>query len=276
MNSNNPYYNDPIYRIENILPAKFQNQKNFIVIPSINLVTAVWNIEDPSVMSDFILWKPEGIEDGLKEMSVHYYGSSKIGEKGNTIIYGHSSQFYMPNEDPQKSTIGNVFKLLSLVKHDDTIYTIEKVDNKYKIASFKVQQQWVIKPEYVNILKQDNEGNQLTLLTCHPVGKSTDRYVVIAKPQSSLIDINYDDLIDQLSLKEKISLRSMAEKMKQKHQQSDQRIELLIHKISLLREPNKTRTDISPNLREQKDIMLQYLIYHLILDKSTTTSSSQK
>jgi len=134
----------------------------------------------------------------------------------------------------------------------------------------------VIKPEYVNILKQDNEGNQLTLLTCHPVGKSTDRYVVIAKPQSSLIDINYDDLIDQLSLKEKISLRSMAEKMKQKHQQSDQRIELLIHKISLLRETNKTRTDISPNLREQKDIMLQYLIYHLILDKSTTTSSSQK
>jgi len=68
----------------------------------------------------------------------------------------------------------------------------------------------------------------------------------------------------------------MAEKMKQKHQQSDQRIELLIHKISLLRETNKTRTDISPNLREQKDIMLQYLIYHLILDKSTTTSSSQK
>lgn len=255
-----PHYKDPLYRIEHILPPKYLHYTKFFVAPSIGSVVAIKDIENPTELDRFILGKPIDIQDQLTETIVHYAGSAGIGKGGNTVLVGHSSQYQLPDQD--KNNIGNAFKLLPLLEKDDVFYLVERVKGEYKTYTYTVTKKSIVNPSDAKILQQNNQGNKVTLLTCYPIGSSKQRLVVEAKPVSILIDIRYSDLLNKLSARQKIQLRSMAQKYKN-NIQNERALNLLINQIHQTRLQIKGQADLNSDTKERMDSTLQYLIYEL-------------
>lgn len=260
LSTEDPHYNDPLYRVENILPSKYIHYTKFFVAPSIGSVVAIKDIENPTELEHFILWKPGNIQEELTETIVHYAGSADIGKWGNTVLVGHSSQYELPNQ--KQDNIGNAFKLLPLLEKDDIFYLIERVKGEYKIYPYKVTKKSIVEPSDAEILKQNNQGNKATLITCYPIGSSTQRLAVEAIPISTLVDIRYTEIITKLSAKQKVQLWSIAEKYK-KNIKNEKTLNLLINKIYQTRLQLKKQSDVNEIAREKMDTTLQYLIYEL-------------
>ncbi len=102
---------------------------------------------------------------------MHYAGSVNPGDVGNVVIFGHSSgQSWAP---------GNykfVFTLLDKLKVGDVIY----VDNLGTRYTYQVRSSQVVTPSDIGVLKSGSD-HELTLITCTPVGTSTNRLVIHAE-----------------------------------------------------------------------------------------------
>lgn len=257
---NNPNHEDPIYRIENILPKEYRGYKKFFVAPEIGTVASIDSIYNPTQLNDFILGKPSNIEDKLVETIVHYAGSADFGEWGNTVLLWHSSQYTLPHQ--KNKEIGNPFKLLPLMKNGDKFYLIEKINKEYKVHSYRVTNKKVIDPNNTEILDQRNKGNKATLVTCYPIGSTLQRMVIEAEPISKLVDISYTTVLSQLTAKQKVILRSIAQKYYKQIAWSDM-FETMIQKLYLTRTHTKQRNDITKKTKNQIDTALQYIIYEL-------------
>lgn len=109
----------------------------------------------------------EVMED-LKKGVVHLGGTALPGEKGNSVITGHSSD-YPWNEGGYKQ----VFALLDKLEANDMIY-IDYQSNRY---NYKVTGKEVIENNRLDILNQ-TEGYILTLMTCYPPGTTFKRLIV--------------------------------------------------------------------------------------------------
>jgi len=110
------------------------------------------------------------IQVGLRKGVVHYDNSANPGEVGNVAIFGHSSgQVWAPGD------YKFIFTLLNKVQVDDAIY----IDYNGTRYTYKVVNSEVVKPTDVAVLKQSAD-HELTLITCTPVGTSTNRLVVHA------------------------------------------------------------------------------------------------
>lgn len=137
-----------------------------IEIPKINITAPlVVNVEP-----DLILQK-------LKDGVVHYAQTALPGERGNAVLVGHSSDF--PWSTGQYKT---VFALLDkLETGDQLIIAFGRQKLVYTVSEIKV-----VKPTEVEVLRASSQPI-LTLITCYPVGTTTNRLIVIATLSSGKI-----------------------------------------------------------------------------------------
>lgn len=149
-----------------------------IVIPRINQNVPIIQVSSQNLINRD--WKAleNDIQDALKVGVVHYPGTSLPGDDGNVVITGHSSYFPW---DPGR--FKDVFALLHDVELGDKIL----VYSNQKKYIYEVTDIQIVKPNNIEVLKQ-TPSEQLTLITCTPVGTNLKRLIVIAKPVVEIID----------------------------------------------------------------------------------------
>jgi sortase A len=125
-----------------------------ISIPELKIINAVATI---------------GGED-LMESLIHYPGTALPGQKGNVVIFGHSTlpQFYNPKN------YKTIFSTLPTIKKGDEIL----VDFDGISYRYLVMEKQEVKPTDVSVLRQDSDGYYLSLVTCVPPGYYSRRLVV--------------------------------------------------------------------------------------------------
>lgn len=110
----------------------------------------------------------KALEDGV----AHFKGTAKPGQGSNIFIFGHSSFYWYKPGDYKE-----IFKELEQVAiGDEIILWYQSKEYKYKVVETKV-----VEPTEVEVLKQTQE-EQVTLMTCVPVGTTRYRLIVIGKP----------------------------------------------------------------------------------------------
>jgi len=142
--------------------------ENRIIIPKISKNIPLLDIKQKSVDStkelDDIFMKE------LENWVVRYPGSTTPGKKWNTFIFGHSSNYPWIKWD-----YNDVFAKLWKVNFWDEII-VYYWQEKY---TYKIKEKKVIKPWDVKVLKRDNNKDEITLMTCWPVGTTINRLIVI-------------------------------------------------------------------------------------------------
>lgn len=145
---------------------------NRIIIPRINQNIPIVRVSSESLIKrDWDALEQE-MQDALQLGVVHYPGTSLPGQTGNIVITGHSSYFPW---DPGR--FKDVFALLhDVVVGDRLVVYYEQDKYLYEIIETKV-----VLPKDIDVLKQTPQ-DQLTLITCTPVGTNLKRLIVKAKP----------------------------------------------------------------------------------------------
>ena len=150
----------PRTKTEEPKPVKHYDE-NRLIIPKIGVEAPInWDVESGNIM--------DTLQNGL----VHLKDTGKPEEGKNIFITGHSSNYWW-----RKGGYNTVFALLPQLEEDDEIFITYK-SKIFKFAVFKKLE--VKKKEAENYVKA--EGEQLTLMTCVPVGTNLERLLVIAKP----------------------------------------------------------------------------------------------
>lgn len=134
----------------------------YLTIPAINVEAPI--VFEPS----FEEWK---VQVALRSGVVHYGNTANPGENGNVVILGHSSgQPWAP---------GNykfIFTLLEKVQTGDSIIA----DYNGTRYMYKVTNRVVVKPTDTSLIQPTGKPT-ITLITCTPVGTSTNRLIVQAE-----------------------------------------------------------------------------------------------
>lgn len=135
-----------------------------IIIPKIN-------VEAP-VVYDVQTITEKDVQAGLERGVVHYITTPNPGEKGNSIIFGHSSSNIL-----NKGKYKFAFILLKSLDKDDT-FIVQKDSKKYV---YKVYNKFVTSPNDLSVLGPSDRPATMTLITCDPPGTSTNRLIIQAE-----------------------------------------------------------------------------------------------
>lgn len=140
--------------------------ENRILIPQIDVnVPVVY--DEPS-------FKEEKVQKALERGVVHYGNTAMPGEKGNSVIVGHSSNNWW-NSGKYKFA----FILLDkLNEGDEIVLHYEGTRYVYEVTNKKV-----VVPTNTSVLDQSGDP-RITLITCTPPGTSWKRLIVEAKQVS--------------------------------------------------------------------------------------------
>ena len=116
------------------------------------------------------------VDTDLAKHLVNFDGGCTPPEKGNCVIFGHSTlpQLYDPKN--YKTIFANILNL----KIDDTII----VNVNHIIYTYKVFSISVIDPDDTSVLAQTFDDSYLTLITCTPPGTVWKRLVIRSRLQS--------------------------------------------------------------------------------------------
>ena len=113
-----------------------------------------------------------GGED-LSKSLIQFLPTTLPGEKGNVVIFGHSTLPQLYNPADYKT----VFTYLpSLEEGDSVIVRLGDLNYEYKIYEM-----FVVKPDQISVLDQRYDDSYITLITCVPPGTYWNRLVVRAK-----------------------------------------------------------------------------------------------
>ncbi len=135
-----------------------------IIIPKINVEIPVV-YDEPSI-------EEHAMQNALERGVVHYATTPNPGEKGNAVIFGHSS-----NNILNKGKYKFAFVLLSKLEVGDTFYaTKDGVRYGYRIFEKKI-----VKPTELSVLDSTAKPSTVTLITCDPPGTSLNRLIVIGE-----------------------------------------------------------------------------------------------
>jgi len=136
-----------------------------LIIPKIN-------VEIP-VVYDVTTIEESTVQEGLERGVVKYANTSNPGEKGNGVIFGHSS-----NNILNKGKYKFAFVLLSKLDNGDT-FIIQKDSKQYVYRVFSKR---IVPPTEVSVLNPvTDKAATFTLITCDPPGTSLNRLVVLAE-----------------------------------------------------------------------------------------------
>jgi len=135
---------------------------------------------DPTISTYTINIPSLGIEeatvdlnsDDLSSSLIHYPQTALPGQNGSPVIFGHSTlpQFF----DPQDYT--SIFSTLPTIESGSSIFV---TSNGIKYT-YKVNNIYQVKPEQVEVLRQEFNQKTLKLITCVPPGTKLKRLVVEA------------------------------------------------------------------------------------------------
>ncbi len=115
----------------------------------------------------------EALYEMLKNGPVRYVDSAKLGEKGNVLIFGHSSQLPIVKNQMYKA-----FNKVPDLVAGETI-TIEGGGKEFVYSVVSVKSVDIADPTAVVDLSK--EGNRLTLVTCDTLTGKTARFVLEAE-----------------------------------------------------------------------------------------------
>lgn len=136
-----------------------------VIIPKIN-------VEIP-VVYDQTSIDEAAIQKSLEQGVVHYSTTSSPGQKGNSVIFGHSS-----NNIFNKGKYKFAFVLLSHLEIGDT-FTLTKDGKQYV---YKIYEKRVVKPNDISVLNPiADKTATATLITCDPPGTSLNRLIVVGE-----------------------------------------------------------------------------------------------
>ncbi|MCA9331589.1 sortase [Candidatus Saccharibacteria bacterium] len=135
-----------------------------IIIPKIN-------VEIPVVYDEESV-QEAAVQKALERGVLHYATTPNPGEKGNAVIFGHSSNNIL-NSGKYKFA----FVLLSRLEKDDT-FMLEKDGTRYV---YKVFEKKIIPPTDLSVLGNHSGKSTVTLITCDPPGTSINRLVVVGE-----------------------------------------------------------------------------------------------
>ncbi len=135
-----------------------------ILIPKINVEIPVV-YDEPSI-------EEHAIQNALERGVVHYGTTPNPGEKGNAVIFGHSS-----NNILNKGKYKFAFVLLNRLEAGDTFY-LAKDKTRY---AYKIYEKRIVKPTELGVLDSTDKPASVTLITCDPPGTSLNRLIVIGE-----------------------------------------------------------------------------------------------
>jgi len=159
-----------------------QNQGTSQILPSpspvasplyndFHLVIPVLNIEAP-VIADVDGNNKKAYNRALEDGVAQLLGSAKPGESSNIFIFGHSSNYWW--------NAGNYKKIFATLPNlnigDEIDLWYNQKEYKYKVTKLKT-----VLPDNINVTDKTS-SEQLSLMTCVPIGTDQKRLIVIAKP----------------------------------------------------------------------------------------------
>lgn len=104
---------------------------------------------------------------------VNYGGTALPPEKGNAVIFGHSTLPQLYDKNDYKTIFSYLYKLET---GDDIVVKVGNVTYKYKVESITV-----VDPTNTSVLEQNFSDSFLTLITCTPPGTIWKRLVIKAR-----------------------------------------------------------------------------------------------
>lgn len=104
---------------------------------------------------------------------VDYPGTALPPDKGNAVIFGHSTLPQLFNPKDYKTILANAYKLQT---GDEILVNLPNITYKYKIINITI-----VDPEDTSVLEQTYNDSYLTLITCTPPGTIWKRLVIKAK-----------------------------------------------------------------------------------------------
>jgi len=110
------------------------------------------------------------VDNDLAKHLVNYGGTAIPPDKGNAVVFGHSTLPQLFQEGNYKTTFTYLYELS---EGDEIIVKVASKTYKYKIESVIV-----IDPENTSVLEQTYDDSYLTLITCTPPGTIWKRLVI--------------------------------------------------------------------------------------------------
>lgn len=138
--------------------------ETMVIIPKIN-------VEVPVVYGANSI-QEDDIQNALENGVVHYATTSNPGEKGNSVIVGHSSNNLF-NSGKYKFA----FVLLNRLEEGDT-FSLTKDGKRYV---YRIYEKKIVKPTDVSVLGPTDKTATATLITCDPPGTSLNRLIVVGE-----------------------------------------------------------------------------------------------
>lgn len=111
------------------------------------------------------------LDEVLKNGPARYVDSALLGEKGNVLLFGHSSHLPVVHNQMYKA-----FNKIPDLKTGDTI----EVEGGGKVYSYRVLEVRSVNAEE-GIIDLSREGNRLTIVTCDTLTSKSARFVVDAE-----------------------------------------------------------------------------------------------
>jgi sortase A len=109
----------------------------------------------------------------LSKNLVNYLGTATPPNKGNAVIFGHSTLPQLYNEKDYKTVFTYLYKL---TPGDEIVIKVKKNTFRYRVENVIV-----VDPENTSVLEQSYDDSFLTLVTCTPPGTIWKRLVVKAR-----------------------------------------------------------------------------------------------
>lgn len=115
------------------------------------------------------------VDINLANHLVNLGGTALPPDKGNAVIFGHSTLPQLYNPSDYKTIFANAYKL---EVGDMFEATVENVIYSYKIFSISV-----VDPEDTSVLSQSYDDSYVTLITCTPPGTIWKRLIIKGRLQ---------------------------------------------------------------------------------------------
>jgi sortase A len=139
------------------------NAQPHLMIPSVGI--------DVPYVTDEPSYDADKVQSALRNGVVHFGTTALPGQIGNMVVIGHSSgALWSPGHYKY------AFTLLNKVPDKSLVY----IDYKGARYIYRITSHEVVKPTDVSVLDQSTNRPDLTLITCTPIGVSTNRLVLHA------------------------------------------------------------------------------------------------